>query len=250
MGILKEIFFNFEKKFKETNKELRMLPSGSLIKRGKFYTHLDKNKEVGISKKHDTIQSLCRKKFLQIRKKQLKKNISLMKIPISKLDITTDEEIIRSLPAAYQGLPDSYFLTHTSIKKWATATYRKNPYKREQATLTSNNGVSLRSKSEVFIANQLEYLGIPYRYEAEFKLGNKIIYPDFIVINPDTGETFLWEHYGMLHEEEYVERMYTKMKLYRDQGYCHSDNIIFTFEPDIEKAEHLRALIIKRILKK
>ena len=250
MEKLKENFKDSEEEFKTTDKELSTLPSGRLVKRGKFYTHVDKSKEVGITNNHDFIQLLCRKKFLQIRKQLLKNNIALMKHPTSKLDITTDEEIIRSLPAAYQGLPDSYFLTHSSVKEWVATPYKKNTYKEEELSLTSNNGVALRSKSEVFIANQLEDLDIPYRYEAEIKLGNKIIYPDFIVINPETGEKYLWEHYGMLHKEEYVERMYTKMKLYRDAGYCHFENIIFTFEPDIEKAEHLRALIIKRILKK
>ena len=249
MKIIKEIFQDFEKEFKKSNKEFRILPFGSLVKRGKFYTHVDKKKEVGITKNLDKIQELCRRKFLQIKKQQLKNNIALLKHPISKLDLTTPEEIIRSLPAAYQGLPESYFLTQSSVKEWAAAPYKKNTYLIEKATLTSSKGVAIRTKSEVLIANQLEDMDIPYRYEPAFKLGNKTIYPDFVVINPHTGEVYLWEHFGALHEEEYVKKMYTKMKLYRDQGYCHFENIIFTFEPDIEKTEHLRAIIKKRILK-
>jgi len=239
---------NYEKELKAIDKELSTLPSGSLVKRGIYYTHVDKGKEIGITDNTDNIRSLCRKKSILIQKKQLKNNISILAHPISKLIEDTPEEIISSLPRAYQGLPKDYFY-HSEVKDWLEAPYKKNPYRKENLIFTSNNGVPVRSKSEVLIANQLEHLGIPYRYEAAFILGNKEIYPDFTIKNPYNGKIIIWEHFGALHEENYVENMYTKMKAYRDHNYRLFENIIYTFEPDVEKTQHLRDLIKRLILK-
>jgi len=154
-----------------------------------------------------------------------------------------DEELLKSLPASYQDLPESYAY-ESSIKEWVEAPYQKNESFSEHLTFTSNGGTQVRSKSEVLIANQLEALGIPYRYDALAKLGKKSIYPDFIIKHPFTGKVILWEHFGALHKEDYVKRMYEKMRLYRDYGV----DPIYTFEPDVESPKHLRKVIEKHIL--
>jgi len=239
---------NYEKELEAIDKELSTLPSGSLVKRGAYYTHVDKGKEIGITDNTDDIRLLCRKKSILIQKKQLKNNMSILAHPVSKLIEDTPEEIISSLPSSYQGLPKDYFY-HSEIKSWLEAPYKKNPYQKENLVFTSNNGVPLRSKSEVLIANQLEHLVIPYRYEAALTLGNKEIYPDFTIKNPYNGKIIIWEHFGALHEEDYVKRMYTRMKMYRDHNYHLFENIIYTFEPDVEKPKHLINLIKRLILK-
>ena len=249
MQSMKANYQDYIKIIEAIDKELDLLPPGSLVKRGKCYTHAVNNKEYAITPDNVLFQGLCRKRFLLELEKKVKRAISLMTYPISKLIEKSNEEIIHSLPASYQGLPKKYFLHHSSVKEWVDAPYEKNPYLREKATLTSNNNVELRSKSEVLIANQLEFFGIPYRSDAAVILGKKKIYADFIALNPYSTKLFLWEHFGALHEKDYIKNMYDKMKLYRDYGHKYFEDIIYTFEPDVEKTDHIRTLIKKRILK-
>jgi hypothetical protein len=84
----------------------------------------------------------------------------------------------------------------------------------------TKRGDLVRSKSEVIIANELLSQGID-RYEYELKLelpSGAIRYPDFTIVDDDTGETFYWEHLGMLHNPEYRARWERKRAAYREAG--------------------------------
>ncbi|MCB9920221.1 MAG: AAA family ATPase [Planctomycetes bacterium] len=84
----------------------------------------------------------------------------------------------------------------------------------------TKRGDLVRSKSEVIIANELFSQGIDrYAYEQPLKLSSGAIrYPDFTIIDHDTGETFYWEHLGMLHNPEYAARWERKLAAYRESG--------------------------------
>lgn len=226
------------------NKELKTLPEGRLNKKGNFYYHLINESEIGITKKPELINMLCRKRFLLARKKQLVNNINQ---PMYKFDDTSSVEVIDTLPRLFQELPNNYFY-HPSIKDWLKQPYTKNPYLPENRKYVSNNGITLRSKSELIIANLLENHNIPYRYDAEVKLANKKIYPDFIIKKPFTGEIILWEHFGALHQSDYEKKMTDKMNLYVKNGYIPFETIIYTFEFDIQNVQRLKDLIKSMIL--
>ena len=82
----------------------------------------------------------------------------------------------------------------------------------------TTRGDLVRSKSEVIIANELLAQGIDrYEYEAELKLPNgERRYPDFTIVDDDTGECYYWEHLGLLHNPDYTRRWERKLALYRD----------------------------------
>ena len=82
----------------------------------------------------------------------------------------------------------------------------------------TKRGDLVRSKSEVIIANELLSQGVErYAYEQALKLPSGAIrYPDFTIIDDDTGETFYWEHLGLLHNPEYRARWERKRAAYRD----------------------------------
>lgn len=248
MNRMKVNLQNYENELKAINEELDTLPPGSLVKRETRYTYLDNGKESGITKNTDLIRLLCRKKYLLNRKKQLENNVSTLRRSINNFNEDSAEEIIRALPLTYQGVPKDYFF-HPSIKNWLEAPHQKNLYQEEKSVFTSNKGVALRSKSELLIANQLEELKIPYLYDVAVILGKKKIYPDFIIKNPYNGTDIIWEHFGALHKDEYVEKMYNKMRLYKAEGYKLFENLIYTFEPDVENVGNLRNLINQLILK-
>ena len=81
----------------------------------------------------------------------------------------------------------------------------------------TKRGDLVRSKSEVIIANELLAQGIDrYEYEAPLDLSNgETRYPDFTIVDDDTGECYYWEHLGLLHTPDYAKRWKRKLALYR-----------------------------------
>ena len=79
----------------------------------------------------------------------------------------------------------------------------------------TDNGIMVRSKSEVIVANELEKAGLDWHYENDGNYiiinGNKYL-PDFIINH--NGKTYYWEHLGLLNKEDYRERWEKKKKDY------------------------------------
>jgi len=237
----------YQKELEAIGKEFQSLPAGRLAKRGKFYYHEIDGKRSGITKDIEFIRSLCRKKYLSEQKKRLNNKIYTISRHAKHLEDTSSKEIIQSFSGVYEKIPEDYFY-HPSIEDWVKQPYHKNPYLSENRSYTSNNGVALRSKSELLIANLLESYNIPYRYDAEIKLANKKIYPDFIIKKPFTGEIILWEHFGALHQPDYEKKMNEKMDLYLKNDYIPFEKLIYTFEFDIRNIQRLKDLIENIIL--
>ena len=240
-------YFNYYKERLDSfSEEFKKLPTGHLVKRKNLYWHVINKKEVGITKNADLIQKLCRKKYIMTSKRKLKKNISILSYPISKLDIATREEIIRSLPKSYQGVPKSYFY-HSSIKDWLAEPYQKNPMPIKDG-IKSEKGMIFRTKSEFMIASVLDKYDIPYRYEAAFTLDGQTKYPDFIIKHPYTGELIIWEHFGGLHYPGYMQKMWDKVNLYMKHGYIPFKNLICTFEDEVKDISRLHRFVENLIL--
>jgi len=238
---------HYKKELTSIEQELRELPSGSLAKKENSYYQTVEKKQTSITKNEPLIQQLSRKKYLTARKKQLTHNISMITNHLNKFDAASPKEIMASFSKTYQDLPEHYFF-HPSIKDFLTKSYTKNPYQTENLAYTSNNGTPVRSKSEVLIANKLESYHIPYRYEIAITLGNKTIYPDFIIKNPFTGKTIIWEHFGALNQEGYEQKMTDKMERYLKHGYIPFETMIYTFEFDVKQPQRLQTLIQQIIL--
>ena len=110
-------------------------------------------------------------------------------------------------------------------------------------------GVLVRSKSEVIVADTLTRLGISYLYEQ--KLPSKsdpddFRLPDFTVSYE--GDTFYWEHLGMLSVPSYREQWGRKRVWYEKNGF--SDRLVTSEDgPDggIDAAE-IEKIARKRIL--
>lgn len=79
-------------------------------------------------------------------------------------------------------------------------------------------GEMVRSKSEVIIANALAAKGVDYAYERPLTLDGVTKYPDFTIEDMASGQTFYWEHCGMLHVPSYRRRWEEKLEWYRKHG--------------------------------
>ena len=88
-------------------------------------------------------------------------------------------------------------------------------------------GDMVRSKSEVIIANLLHDRDIPFKYEIVLKAPDGTTkLPDFTV--QWAGETWFWEHEGMLHDPKYRARQELKHAWYEKHGF--SKRLIITTE--------------------
>ena len=79
-------------------------------------------------------------------------------------------------------------------------------------------GEMVRSKSEVIIANALASKRVDYAYERPLTIDGTTKYPDFTIEDMESGQTFYWEHCGMLHVPSYRRRWEEKVDWYERHG--------------------------------
>jgi len=131
----------------------------------------------------------------------------------------------------YQELLTPYFqIQSQELQKWAEEPYQSNPYFPEQLIHKSSSGRFVRSKSEAMIDHFLYTNRIPYRYEAPLQLGQQIIYPDFTIRHPRTGDIYYYEHFGKMDDPAYCKKTAMKIQLYSEHGIIPSIHLIMTFE--------------------
>jgi energy-coupling factor transporter ATP-binding protein EcfA2 len=82
----------------------------------------------------------------------------------------------------------------------------------------TDHGELVRSKSEWIIADKLHAAGIDYQYEQPLLLDGVERFPDFTIVDDDSGLTWYWEHNGMLSNTDYRQRWERKLGAYRRQG--------------------------------
>ena len=83
----------------------------------------------------------------------------------------------------------------------------------------TSNGTLVRSKSEVIIADALSVAGVEFAYEKEFPgHDGSLRFPDFTIEDAATGETYIWEHLGMLSNPQYAHAWARKRAWYTASG--------------------------------
>ncbi len=120
--------------------------------------------------------------------------------------------------------------------------YSENP---EALIVKAPRGL-VRSKSEAIIAWELYENKIPYRYENELFTTGGILHPDFTIRHPKSGKVFLWEHFGLMDNPQYMRNALAKIQTYVNLGYVPMSNFIMTFET---AAEPLDMELVKLIVK-
>jgi AAA domain/UvrD-like helicase C-terminal domain len=94
---------------------------------------------------------------------------------------------------------------------------------------TTNKGHSVRSKSELVIANMLFDGDLEYEYERvlEGEATPGRLRPDFSFVT-DEGDLIIWEHLGMMHRAEYREGWEWKLGWYNDNGFILGENLFIS----------------------
>jgi predicted GIY-YIG superfamily endonuclease len=223
-------------------RELKSLPEGYLSRKDGYYYHGINGNAKGITKDLLLIGQLARKAYLKRRLKYLEVNLVAYEGFSSKCNCLSPEEIIKSLSRTYQQLPVCYFFKHGNID-WQNQPYEINPYYPEQRSIITNNGIAVRSKSELIIANALELNSIPYRYEAALELGMDVKYPDFTIKRPTDGKLIYWEHFGLMDQADYMKNMASKIHFYAKNNIAPLRDLICTYEEDIRNSKRISQLI-------
>ena len=234
--ILKE-HLRLQKQIDSVRAELEALPDGKLIcsqndTRVKWYQS-DGHKKTYIPKKNRCLaEQLAKKKYLTLTLEDLTHEQRALDFYLSHHSKNTGktEHLLTDIQG-YQELLSPYFQTNSQkISDWQNAPYEQNPKYPEQLIHKTASGKFVRSKSEAMIDLYLYTKQIPFRYECALQLGETILYPDFTILHPHTREIFYWEHFGMMDEPYYYQKVFPKLQLYTSYGIIPSINLITTFE--------------------
>jgi len=115
------------------------------------------------------------------------------------------------------------------VEQWKKVEYEGKAFADNMPVIKTRNGLRVRSKSEVIIADAFSEYKIPFRYKYPLKAGSSgVIYPDFTVLNPRTGQEFIFEHFERLSDPKYFRIMQTKLELYATCGYFLGENLLYT----------------------
>ena len=116
------------------------------------------------------------------------------------------------------------------LEEWKEAPYEHFEKYQTNKVNRSVSGNSYRSKSEAFIASMLDQYHIPYHYEEVWDINGRLVAVDFTIRHPKTGQTFLWEHFGLLDDDGYVNDNLSKIYDYVKAGWIPMANLIVTCE--------------------
>ena len=250
VDVINELCIRKQGELKDMNEELDSLHGGMLNIRQNngayFYVERKDGHQKGITRDMHRVQQLARKSLLIEELKILKQEIKIIKNANSKLsaiDRTGTEALIKKLSV----IGSSDFKYNEAELRWIRNKGSHNPHKKEFLRYKTYDGVMTRSKSERFIGNFLEEKNLIYMYEPELVIGGRLIYPDFMILCPN-GRVVIWEHCGLMDQEDYYNKMNKRISEYRKGGYVQHDNLICTYEEDLDSIETLEN-IYRRFLR-
>ena len=218
--------------------ELREAPAGTLgirrvnNKNSEFnYCRYVGRKRYGIEKDPDLAEKLARKKYLEKTLEIIKNNILCLEQLLNEYMKFDHQEIINSFPHHYGTLMDKEQAEWNLRKhQWQADIYNQSTYKPQEKTHVTAGGLHVRSKSEVIVAERLDYYGIPYRYEQMLYIEQYDFAPDFTILT--RKGLMYWEHCGMMDDPGYVSRQIWKSKMYAKIGIVPWKNLIITYDDE------------------
>lgn len=147
------------------------------------------------------------------------------------------------------------------VETTAAGKTRKKVFLEEKLIHRAENGIRVRSKGELVIAQMLHVklagrLRFEYEHPLKF-LDGKERAPDFTIWDDDTGRVFYWEHSGFMHDADYRQRWDEKLAGYLalgilplEKGGGPNGTLIFTTDDSSGglDAKHIADIIERHIL--
>ena len=234
----------------DIEKQLSVIESGDIVcrKRGNrtYYSESTETGEKGITRNQNRIYELVRQLFYEKELKLLKNNSKVMDYCVKNYKDISDEIVINELEKSHPNMPAKKILLSKEADKQHEV-YEKNPYYQEDLKYITTKGVVLRSKSEREIGNALEAMNITYTSDVLIDCGMNRYYADFL-IKRKNGSELVWEHFGREHDEIYMAKNEVRIKDYISIGLRPWDNLIWTYDSDIEDSRTIRRIIQRFII--
>lgn len=121
-------------------------------------------------------------------------------------------------------------------KAWASYTYEGLPFSDEEEVFITQKGEKVRTKEQLSIANTLNQMEIPYRFEYPLMLKGSggfstasLVYPTFYCLNIHSRKEFIWEHFEKSDDAEKLDSHLGVITQYQNSGFIQGDNLITTF---------------------
>ena len=245
-----------EKMIKTMEFRLRNAPEGSVrIRNYKgtieyYYKKCDENNEKNGVDSFETNECnsvkwhYVKKKEFKVVKQMVQRDYDLRMIKQARKRVRSIEEFIKAYqssdlsqlhkkvnPYRRKIIEEKIVTDEEYIENWMNVMYKGKYIDDNTAKIVTNKGERVRSKSEKIIADKLYSLGIPYRYEYPLQLDNRTtFYPDFTILKmPERKEIYL-EHFGMMDDRNYVEKVMYKLSRYEEIGLIIGVNLFITYE--------------------
>lgn len=228
-----------EKKIANEKKELAKLPDGNLqiYKIGDLYSWYvsnptEKKKRVYLPKsERELAEKLAYKGYL---KKQIiddSENLRAMKYYLNNYSEGKRAEKYINKNSEFKYLLYSRIgKNDNTINEWLHDINTGKPKNPENLRYNTKAGVIVRSKSEQIIVSHLVDHNVPFKYEERLFYNGYNIYPDFMIMNPRTHEIYIWEHLGMMDNDEYRNKNIRKINDYAKLGFNLGEKLIITCE--------------------
>ena len=224
------------RKINDTERQLAQFPEGHLscLNNGpytKWYHVLPGGRTYIPKKDRSFAEQLAHKQYFDAYLQDLKRERDALNAYLAHYqNPSLKTEALIENPQYTQLITNAGKLTKEESAEWANAPYDRNMAHPEHLRFKSASGNTVRSKSESFIDQALYLKKIPFRYEAALTLNDITLYPDFTIRHPSTGELWLWEHFGMMDSEPYIQKTLQKLRIYISNGYIPTINLITTYE--------------------
>lgn len=249
---LQTLYEEVARELKILREEYRACPKGDVYIRkrnGHEYFHERlRDEERPISRNKERVFKLIRKRVIENEIRCREIFCHHMDKAMTCIDKDLEKESRRKYSLTLKRIYSSEKPPATALDKaaeeWRSGNYVTNPRKPELKKYSAAGGIMVRSKSEKIIADRLWAHGVKFRYEAQFLIEGREFYPDFTIRLKD-GKLIIWEHFGLLDNNEYADNASRKLDLFRRAGYKQHTNLICTDEDDIKSLEKIDDIILR-----
>ena len=176
--------------------------------------------------------NIVRNEYYSRLKEVLEKRIKIINSAINNINKTDISKAYRILGKGKQRLVEPIEITNEQYRKeWEALEYEGKAFKDDTEGIYTDKGERVRSKSEKIIADKLNKENIAYRYEYPLHIPYVgTIYPDFTILDEINRRNIIYEHFGLMDNEEYANNAISKIQLYAREGYVLGDNFFCTME--------------------
>lgn len=225
-----------DKQVNSIKNQLKYLPPGKLVcshtgKYAKWFQSDGHTKSYIPKENRQLAEKLAIKKYLSLLLDDLENEKKAIDFYLRHSSFQGKAEQLLIQDSEYKHLLAPFFTPLSEeLTNWVNEPYEHNSLYPEQLVHNNGFGNAVRSKSESMIELALYMNRLPYRYECALMLGETVFYPDFTIRHPKTGAVYYWEHFGLMDNPSYSQKVYNKMQHYTIHGIIPSVQLITTYE--------------------